>query len=76
MVARADQFVQTLTENLMTYALGRVVDHHDMPAVRSIVREVAADDYRFEAIVLRIVSSEAVRVRTWRPYRLSQRRLA
>ncbi len=55
------QFVQTLTENLMTYALGRSLDYRDMPAVRRIVRQAAADDYRFKSIVLGVVSSDAFR---------------
>src|SRR6185295_7473450 len=39
LVSRPDIFVGTLTEKLLTYALGRGLDHHDMPAVRTIVRE-------------------------------------
>jgi hypothetical protein len=63
LTARSEMFVQTLTENLMTYALGREVDHHDMPTVRRIVRTAAEDDYRFEAIVRGIVSSDAFMMR-------------
>ena len=63
LVARPDRFVQTLTENLMTFALGRSLDYRDMPAVRAIVSEAANDDYRFEAIVRGIVSSSAFRER-------------
>ena len=63
LVARGDMFVQTLTENLMTYALGRAVDHNDMPTVRSIVRKAEEDDYRFESIVYNIVNSNAFRMR-------------
>jgi mono/diheme cytochrome c family protein len=62
LVARPDQFVQALTENLLTYALGRSIDYRDMPAVRKIVRG-AASDYRFESIVLGIISSDAFRKR-------------
>jgi mono/diheme cytochrome c family protein len=62
LVARSDMFVQTLTENLMTYALGRAVTYQDMPAVRKIVRNAAADDYRFESLVYNVVSSEAFRM--------------
>ena len=57
------QFVQALTENLMTYALGRSLDHRDMPVVRRIVRQAAADNYRFTAIVLGVISSDAFRKR-------------
>jgi hypothetical protein len=41
----------------LTYALGRSVEHYDMPAVRSIVRDAAGDDYRFSSLVLGIVNS-------------------
>ncbi len=59
LAARPEQLVQALTENLMTFALGRTLDHRDMPAVRDIVRRAAQDGYRFEAIVLGVVSSDA-----------------
>jgi hypothetical protein len=52
-----DQFVQTLTEKLMVYATGRTLDYTDMPEVRAIVRAAAADDYRFETLVMQIVTS-------------------
>ena len=62
LVSRPDhQFVQALTENLLTYALGRSLDYRDMPTVRHIVRQAAKDDYRFKAIVLGVVSSDAFR---------------
>jgi len=57
LVSRPDIFVGTLTEKLLTYALGRGLDHHDMPAVRKIVRDSSADDYRFSSLVRGIVSS-------------------
>ena len=64
LVARPDhQFVQALTENLLTYALGRSLDYRDMPTVRRIVRQAAADDYRFKSIVMGVVSSDAFRKR-------------
>ena len=64
LVDRPDhQFVQAFTENLMTYALGRSLDYHDMPTLRRIVREAKADNYRFKSLVLGIVSSDAFRKR-------------
>jgi hypothetical protein len=51
------QFVQTLTEKLMTYALGRRVEYFDMPAIRNIVRGSAANQYHFSSIVMGIVKS-------------------
>jgi hypothetical protein len=64
LVERPDhQFVQALTENLMTYALGRALDYRDMPTVRRIVRQAAADEYQFKSIVLGVVTSDAFRKR-------------
>jgi hypothetical protein len=51
------QFVQTLTEKMMTYALGRGLEYYDMPTIRKIVRDAAPDKYRFSSIVLGIVKS-------------------
>ena len=58
LLKRPDQFVQTLTIKLMTYALGRGVEAHDMPTVRAIVRDAAAHDYKFSSIVTGIVKSD------------------
>src|SRR5690606_8272884 len=63
LLRREDQLVQALTEKLMMYALGRELEYFDMPAVRSIVRAAAAQDYRFSAIVAGIVRSDAFRTR-------------
>lgn len=57
LLTHPSQFVQTITEKLMTYALGRTVEYSDMPTVRAIVREAAKDNYRFESIVMGIVDS-------------------
>ena len=57
------QFVRTFTEKLMTYALGRGVEYFDMPAIREIVRDAGADDYRFSSIVLGVVSSPPFQMR-------------
>lgn len=53
----SEAFFRTFTEHLLTYALGRRVDYRDMPAVRAIVREAAAREYRFSAFVLGVVKS-------------------
>ncbi|HEU4618710.1 MAG TPA: DUF1592 domain-containing protein [Gammaproteobacteria bacterium] len=58
-----EQFVQTFTEGLLTYALGRTIDYRDMPAVRKIVRESARDGYRFDSIVWQVVASEPFQLR-------------
>jgi hypothetical protein len=59
LVAKPDQFVQTFTEKLLTYALGRTVEYHDMPLVRAIVRQSERDNYRFSSLVMNIVASDA-----------------
>ena len=59
LLRRPDQFVQTLTEKLMTYALGRSLEYTDMPTVRAIVRSAATDNYRFESLVMNIVTNAA-----------------
>ena len=57
LLERRELFVATVTEKLMTYALGRTVEYYDMPAVRAIVRAAADDDYKLSALVLGIVQS-------------------
>lgn len=52
-----DQFVQTMTEKLLTYGLGRRLEYYDMPGVRKIVRDAARGNYRFSSVVLGIVKS-------------------
>jgi hypothetical protein len=64
LVARPDLFAATVTEKLMIYALGRGLQHYDMPTVRAILRDAEADDYRFEAIVQGIVASPAFTMRS------------
>ena len=62
LLERPEQFVQTLTEKLFMYALGRPLDPvHDMPVVRAIVRQAAEDDWRFSALVRAIVDSAPFR---------------
>ena len=52
-----EQFVRTMTEKMLTYALGRGLEYYDMPVVRSIARDAASQHYRFSSIVLGIVKS-------------------
>jgi hypothetical protein len=54
-----EQFAQTLTEKLMTYALGRGIEYFDMPSVRKIVREAKRDNYKFSSIVMGVVAAPA-----------------
>jgi hypothetical protein len=63
LLARPELFVTTLTEKLMTFALGRGVEYYDAPAVRKIVKDGARDDYRFSSLVLGIVKSVPFQMR-------------
>ena len=58
LVADPEQFVTTVTEKLMTYALGRGLDYYDMPSLRRIVRGASEDDYRIQSVILGIVASD------------------
>ena len=63
LLARSDVFVRTLTEKLMTYALGRGLQYYDMPVVRDIVRKAERQDYRFSGIIMGIVTSPPFQTR-------------
>ncbi len=52
-----DVFVGVMTEKLLTYALGRGVEYYDMPAVRKIVHQAGARDFRFSSLVVGTVES-------------------
>ena len=56
-LAQPEMFVRTLTDKLMTYGLGRGVEHKDKPIVRAVARDAALQNYRFSSIVLGIVNS-------------------
>jgi hypothetical protein len=58
LVRYSDQFVRVVAEKLLTYALGRGVEHDDMPTVRAIVRGAESSQYRFSSLVSGIVKSE------------------
>jgi len=54
-----EQFTQTFTEKMMTYALGRGVEYFDMPGIRKIVKDSKRDNYKFSSIVMGIVNAPA-----------------
>ena len=58
-----EEFVTTLTQKLMTYGLGRGIDSPDMRAVRAVVRETAAHDYKWLDLVLNVVKSMPFQMR-------------
>ena len=57
------QFRLVLAEKLMVYALGRGIEHYDMPAVRAIVRDAAAEEHRFSQFILGVVNSAPFQMR-------------
>jgi hypothetical protein len=57
LLADPEQFPRTVTEKLLSYALGRRLEYYDRPAVREIVRGAAAHEYRWSSIILGIVES-------------------
>jgi hypothetical protein len=67
LAARPEQFVRTMTQMLMTYALGRGTEYYDMPIVRAIARDSSKQNYRFSALVLGIVKSAPFQMKMTRP---------
>ena len=63
LLRQPDQFVGTMTEKLLTYALGRGVEQYDAPAVREITRKAASNDYRFSSLVMGVVESAPFQMR-------------
>ena len=63
LVTRSDRFVATMTEKLLTYALGRGLEFYDMPAIRAITRDAASNDHRFSSLVLGVVNSMPFQMR-------------
>ena len=63
---RPEAFAGTLTEKLMAYGLGRRLEYYDRPAVRKIVRDAAAQNYRWSSLIMGIVQSPAFQMRTAR----------
>ena len=63
LLGRGTTFVHTVAEKLLTYALGRGLDYRDAPTVRRLVRDLAANDYRWSALIEGIVGSTPFRMR-------------
>jgi hypothetical protein len=58
-----EQFIGTVTEKLLTYALARGAEYYDMPAVRAIVKNAGASDYRWSSLIVEIVKSTPFQMR-------------
>ncbi len=63
LLEKPDRFPQTVTEKLLAYAIGRRLEYYDRPAVRQIVRDAAANDFRWSSLVLGIAKSPAFQMR-------------
>lgn len=63
LLSRREEFVNTLTRKLLTYAVGRGIEYYDFPAIRKITREAAGKQYRWSAIALGIVKSAPFQMR-------------
>ncbi|MDA1371736.1 MAG: DUF1592 domain-containing protein [Proteobacteria bacterium] len=63
LLERPDDFVGTITEKLMRFALGRSLEYYDMPEVREIVRAAAEDDYRWSSVILGVIESAPFQMR-------------
>jgi len=59
----SDRFVTTLTEKMLTYALGRALEYYDAPVIRGIVRDAARNGYRFTSLIRGIVQSAPFQMR-------------
>ncbi len=57
LLSKQDMFVETFTERLLTYALGRGVEYYDLPVIRAIKNDAKKQDYRWSAIITGIVNS-------------------
>jgi hypothetical protein len=63
LLSRREEFVSTVTEKLLTYALGRGLEYYDAPAVRAIMRDAAPNEYRWSSIILGIAKSTPFQMR-------------
>ena len=66
LLKRPEQIVHTVTEKLLTYALGRGTEYYDVPAIRKIIRDSRPTDYRWSSLILGIVDSPPFRMRRTR----------
>ena len=66
LIRRPELFVGTVAEKLLTYALGRGVEYYDAPAIRRIVRDARAEDFRISSVILGVVNSQPFQMRTSR----------
>jgi hypothetical protein len=66
-MARSPQFAETVAEKLLAYGIGRKVEYYDMPAVRSIVSNARARNFRFKELIKGVAASSAFQRRVKQP---------
>jgi mono/diheme cytochrome c family protein len=74
LLKHSDLVILSFTESLMTYALGRRIEHYDMPRVREIVRDAKKNDYRLSSFILGVVNSPAFRMSRVAPSETTEER--
>jgi hypothetical protein len=67
LLSHPEQFANTVTDRLLTYALGRGVEYYDQPAIRKITRDAASSNYRWSSLILGIVNSTPFQMRMNKP---------
>jgi hypothetical protein len=63
LVSKKELFIDTFTERLLTYALGRGVEYYDLPVIRKIRQDAADDNYKWSSIISGIVTSVPFQMR-------------
>jgi uncharacterized protein DUF1585 len=66
LLGQGDEVVRTVSEKLLTYALGRGLTYHDAPVVRQLLRTLRQNDYRWSSLLLGIVQSDPFQMRSMR----------
>ena len=67
LLERQEQFVGTVTEKLLAYALGRGPEYYDRPTIRSILNDASSNNYRWSSVIVGIVQSTPFRMRRSQP---------
>ncbi len=67
LLSHPDQFADTVTDRLLTYAVGRGLEYYDQPAIRKITREAASSNYQWSSIITGIVNSAPFQMRMSKP---------
>jgi hypothetical protein len=67
LLSRKNEYIETVTDKLLTYAIGRGTEYYDAPVTRQILRTIAPEDYRWSALISAIVKSQPFQMRRAAP---------